>query len=1234
MQEKLLVNRYKIIEKLGEGGMGLIWRVIDEIEKKEVALKEIKTDEEEKTAIRSFSENMLGVSLLGKRINKGEDKLSLLSPLTTPSDAEMRFSEEFRTMTKLQYPYTVKVFDYGILENGNRYITMEIVEGESLKILLKKKKFEFQEIYKILIQLAQTLNFIHTRLYVHRDIKSENIIITKEGDIKLLDFGLMDRLGQISDGKVTGTIQYLPPEVIKGGIINESSDLYSLGILAYEITVGQLPFNGKEIMDIIKMHINLFPRPLTDIRSDAPNKLEKIIFKLIEKEQGNRYQKAPELIEDLSQLSYEKSATETLEQKKSYLFCCKLIGREHESIQLKEAFQKMKKGQGQSVFIAASAGVGKSRVIKEFKLEVQLAEILFLEGFCFDQGMSSYQIFKEALKQLIPFTQKEILNKYGSVLVKIIPELNEKGFEPATTLDEFSEKVRINQAVVEWLKDISVKTPFVICFEDLHWSDLSSLDLLNNCIRDLKNYPIMFLGTFRDDEVDDVSPLFFSVEENLTQLLRLCLFNKDNMIQLIEGMLGKIEFVNEFYNYIYVVTGGNPFFIIETLRFLIEEEKIRLQYGNWYLPSEISQLVVPKSIHETVSYRLRLLSHGALQLAQIASVMGKELDLSILSNIINFSQDDFFKFLDELLERQFIKKEEKNYFFTHDTVWETLYKELAEEEKRKLHEQVGNILERKNSKNTELIASLLAYHYTKGEDKQKAVKYLLMAGDISIKKAVYIDLIENYVKALSILETIEYPDKEKILFEARNKLINFSYLFRHEVAINEYFKFIPKLYELGGGEQKVRKIAKLFQYVYKIINLFPIKISKKIKKALTKQYPPYQMPKKNDYAHILAILSETTVYYGNALFIQGEYSKQLNVVNDVIENFLPETTGSLDYASVLMARAGAYFGSGKHGKVKKDMKESIKVFEENFSLLNEKQKYLTNIAWYWHNQSCSDTGFLSDDDFQKQLQLATKYNFYDAICYAYMANLSSKTWTGKYPEAIKIGQALMDWCKKLGYPRVPHFWYYGFMTYVYLERGDFKLAEKCLDKTKKLQHTSNGVDFYWNKYCQARLHIYQHELEKGCNLLEECVSELKKNDFDGLSRCSIELAYCYLKKGKTDKALTLLEMIKARALSEDSWHSLNQINVYRALGRLNLQRKMYEIAINYFTKCIKLCQETDNKIQEGLALTNLAEAYIELTQYNLARDFLEKASQKFKEIENEYQLSKVQDLEKRLNKFL
>ncbi|MFN4151949.1 MAG: serine/threonine protein kinase, partial [Candidatus Sericytochromatia bacterium] len=260
MTEQVLANRYKVIRKLGEGGMGTVYQVEDTLTKEVVAFK-----------------------ILSKQIADSPETI-------------LQFKHEFRVMNKLKHPNTVNVFDYGIMPDKSPYLTMEVVPGNELTDL---KNLDYKEIARILIQLCQALSFIHSRLMVHCDIKPENIRVKEDGSVKLMDFGLMNQMGLRSNGQITGTVNYLPPEIPTGGVINAGSDLYSVGVVAYELVTGKLPFEGASVLEVIRAHINSDVVPPKKYKEDIPEQLEQVILKLLEKKPENRYQTASEVIADL-----------------------------------------------------------------------------------------------------------------------------------------------------------------------------------------------------------------------------------------------------------------------------------------------------------------------------------------------------------------------------------------------------------------------------------------------------------------------------------------------------------------------------------------------------------------------------------------------------------------------------------------------------------------------------------------------------------------------------------------------------------------------------------------------------------------------------------------------------------------------------------------------------------------------------------------------------------------------
>ncbi|HWL86881.1 MAG TPA: serine/threonine-protein kinase, partial [Polyangiaceae bacterium] len=223
-------GRYRIKELLGTGGTARVWLAEDRVEQQRVALKEIEA-----------------------------------LPAVGPDEIEegaLMFRREFFAMRRLQHPFTVRVYDCGMLPSGNRYITMERVEGVDLRARVRDRPLDSAEAFDLLMRLAQTLAFIHARLFVHCDIKADNVRLLPDASIKLMDFGLMHQLGTPTMGRLWGTAAYIAPEWIGGSAIDGRADLYSLGVLGFFAVTGQHPFHAATVQELLRAHRVLpAPRP-------------------------------------------------------------------------------------------------------------------------------------------------------------------------------------------------------------------------------------------------------------------------------------------------------------------------------------------------------------------------------------------------------------------------------------------------------------------------------------------------------------------------------------------------------------------------------------------------------------------------------------------------------------------------------------------------------------------------------------------------------------------------------------------------------------------------------------------------------------------------------------------------------------------------------------------------------------------------------------------------------------
>jgi len=265
------VSHYKILDKIGEGGMGIVYKAQD-----------IRLD------------RIVALKFLPKH-------------LLCDEEAKTRFVHEAKAASALDHPNIATIYEIDEVE-GECFISMAYIEGKSTKELIKEGKLSLQEILKIGIQMAEGLSKAHQRGIVHRDIKSDNIMFTNDGLVKIMDFGLAKLKGApklTKTGTTTGTMQYMSPEQAQGMGVDQRSDIFSFGVVLYEMITGQLPFKGEHEAAIIYSIVNETPEPLARYKANVPAGLERIVGKAMEKNPEIRYQHADDLLADLRKLKNE-----------------------------------------------------------------------------------------------------------------------------------------------------------------------------------------------------------------------------------------------------------------------------------------------------------------------------------------------------------------------------------------------------------------------------------------------------------------------------------------------------------------------------------------------------------------------------------------------------------------------------------------------------------------------------------------------------------------------------------------------------------------------------------------------------------------------------------------------------------------------------------------------------------------------------------------------------------------
>lgn len=270
---KLLAGRYELIEKIGEGGMAVVYKAKCRLLNRYVAIKILRP---EFTKDAQFVEN---------------------------------FKRESQAAAGLQHQNIVSVYDVG--KEGNiHFIVMELIDGKPLSdIIAERGPFDYREAIEITKQVASALGLAHRNHIIHRDVKPHNIMITNDGIAKLADFGIAKAVSSSTmvaneTSRIIGSVHYFSPEQARGAYVDERSDIYSLGIVLYEMLTGQVPFDGDNPVQVALMHINDDITPPSQLVSGIPPALEKLVMKATDKYQTNRYKNAEEVLEELTNIEF------------------------------------------------------------------------------------------------------------------------------------------------------------------------------------------------------------------------------------------------------------------------------------------------------------------------------------------------------------------------------------------------------------------------------------------------------------------------------------------------------------------------------------------------------------------------------------------------------------------------------------------------------------------------------------------------------------------------------------------------------------------------------------------------------------------------------------------------------------------------------------------------------------------------------------------------------------------
>ncbi len=715
-----------------------------------------------------------------------------------------KLKNEYKLLKKLQGEYVVHAYDFISVENRFSMV-IEDFGGISLDQYINSTgRIDIREFLSVALKMTRCLDHLHKNKVIHKDINPSNIVYNPENKVlKLIDFGIasefsFETMQALNPNSLEGRLSYISPE--QTGRMNRPldyrTDFYSLGVTLFELACKQLPFASKDPAEIVYFHIAGTPLPVHQINPEIPEAVSQIIMKLMAKMPEDRYKNAQGILFDLCKCIEQMNNRGVIEEftlgsrdiSDKFEVPKKLYGRESALAHLLTSFDNVRRENAEFILIGGYSGIGKTSLVNELHKPIMQEKGIFISGK-YDQynRNTPYSACFHAIDQFCRYILSEpeikienwkhkiskALGSNGKLITDAVPRLELiLGDQPAIEeLSPTEEQKRFKIALNNWLAVISSpEHPVVFFMDDVHWADMASLDLFESLLTDHSIKGLMFIGTYRDNEVDASHPLIRSLDKihkNNGKIEFIKLENIDvyAVSQMIADIVSRPEQeVHQLAALVHEKTQGNPFYTIEFLKHC--HDKGLLYYNESALKWDWNETGIYNSqisdnVADYLIEKIETLPAATRDLVKIAACIGNQFDIKLLSAIAGKDKESIQDELKPAIYEEMISVMGKNedytqelqFQFCHDRFQQAGYQALSEDVKKIIHLNIARYYEACEVLEGNYLF-LVAEHYSKTLDSLVSKQEIEQVIKVFFKAAHAAYLSSAYNTSRQYLELI------------------------------------------------------------------------------------------------------------------------------------------------------------------------------------------------------------------------------------------------------------------------------------------------------------------------------------------------------------------------------------------------------------------------------------------------------------------------------------------------